>query len=169
MSGGSLNDAKCYYYAFLPMWNYKKHKIQYYELPMQPPVKLYNPANGTTKAMMKVHHTHPKCTLGVILNPTGCAHSQIKHSVQKARELSGKLHNALLPNKSQWLAVDSVIEPAVMYPLVNILFQATDIHPITSIISRLRCSALGLKRHFPRMLLYGPKNLRGIGITHPKY
>jgi len=88
---------------------------------------------------------------------------------KKTREFSGKLHNALLPNKSQWLAVDSVIEPAIMYPFVNTFFQANEIKPITSAISRLRCSTLGVNRHFPMSLLYGPKSLGGNGITHRKH
>lgn len=57
----------------------------------------------------------------------------------------------------------SVIEPALLYPLVNTLFKAKDLCPITSIISQLQCSSLGLKCNFPWALLHGSMALEGMG------
>jgi len=51
--------------------------------------------------------------------------------------------------------------------LVNTFFSQDDFRPIASIIKQLRCSALGLNKHFPRSLLYGPTSLGGLGMTSP--
>jgi hypothetical protein len=57
--------------------------------------------------------------LGVILSPDGNGLSQICLSTQKARDFKGKLQNSSLSQHAQWMAVESIVEPAVLYPLVN--------------------------------------------------
>jgi hypothetical protein len=91
MSGGLLNDAKCFYYAFLPTWDYKTNTIKYSPLPLPSPVKLFNPATNNSLPMSNSHHSSAKQTLGVIISPHGNGTSQIRHSIQKSREYFGKL------------------------------------------------------------------------------
>jgi hypothetical protein len=62
------------------------------------------------------------------------------------------------------MAVDSVIGPAVLYPLVNTFFSDNEIKPIESVILQQQCAALGLNRSFPCTILHGPTFLGGIGI-----
>jgi hypothetical protein len=40
-------------------------------------------------------------------------------STQKARDFKGKLQNSSLSQHAQWMAVESIVKPAVLYPLVN--------------------------------------------------
>lgn len=79
----------------------------------------------------------------------------------------GKFCNAPLSQLGKWLAVTTVIEPAVMYPLLNTYFTEQEFRPISSILSQLKCSALGLNRNFPWCTLYGPTALGGLGIPSP--
>jgi len=131
---------------------------------MTAPITLYNPANKSSIPLTHVNHSVARHKLGVLLCPDGNGTSQILHSIQKAHDFFGKLRNSSLSQKAQWLAVDYVVKPAVMYPLMNSFFQIADIQPIVSVISQLRCLALGLNRHFPMALFYGPPGLGGIGL-----
>jgi hypothetical protein len=68
-------------------------------------------------------------TLGAIISPTGSGSSQLKH-------------------KAKWAAINTVIKPAILYPLVNIFFTEKDIQHLNSMTSRMKCLALGLNRIF---------------------
>jgi len=67
------------------------------------------------------------------------------------------------------MALESVISPAVLYPMVNVLFRQSNFHPIDSILSQLYCSTLGLNRNFLRAVLHSPTCLGGIGVPSPKH
>jgi hypothetical protein len=70
-----------------------------------------------------VHPSVVLHTLGIKQCSDGSGSSQIKHSTMKARELFGKLQNSGLTQHAKWMSVESIITPAIMYPLVNTLFQ----------------------------------------------
>jgi hypothetical protein len=78
------------------------------------------------------------------------------------KEMFGKFMNSSLPQKAKWAAITNVIEPAIIYPLVNIFFSEND--PLDSLTSRMKCVALGLNQNFPRTILHGSPYLGGIGI-----
>ncbi len=65
--------------------------------------------------------------------------------------------------------MNSIIEPTVLYPLVNTLYPIRDLSPIESTISQMQCAALGLNRNFPQALLHGPPDLGGIGVPSPQH
>jgi hypothetical protein len=102
--------------------------------------------------------------IGSILSPDGNGISQIRHSLQLLRELNGKLRASCLLSYTKWLAVETVIDPAIMYPMVNTYFSESEFKPIESLLCQLKYSALGLNRNFPRAILYGSMCLGGLGI-----
>jgi hypothetical protein len=102
--------------------------------------------------------------LALILSPNGQGKTQLKHSMNKAKEFFGKFINSSLPQEAKWVAISTVIEPAIIYPLVNTFFSSNDIQPLDSIISQMKCVALGLNCHFPRVILHCPLLLGGMGI-----
>jgi hypothetical protein len=60
--------------------------------------------------------------------------------------------------------VETVVTPALLYPYINIYFLP---RPVSSIMTSLQCAALGINRHFPRAILYGPTCLGGCGLPSP--
>jgi hypothetical protein len=72
--------------------------------------------------------------------------------------------NSSLSQKAKWVAISTVIEPAIVYPLVNKYFSEDNIKPVDSLLSQMKCVALGLNRHFPCVLLHGPLLLGGMGV-----
>ncbi len=77
-----------------------------------------------------------KCTLGIILAPNGDGSSQLQHSIIKAKELVGRLRNASLNQQAKWVAVQPIIEPAVLYPMINTLYNGSDFSAVESTISQ---------------------------------
>jgi len=72
--------------------------------------------------------------------------------------------NSSVSQKAKWAAISTILEPAIIYPLVNSYFSKENIKSIDSILSQMKCVALGLNRHFPRVILHGPLLLGGLGI-----
>jgi hypothetical protein len=103
-------------------------------------------------------------TLGVLLSPVGDGRDQLRLCLSHAKKFLGKFKNSSMPNKAKWIAITTVIEPAILYPLLNTTYSPKDICPIDSCLSQMKCSALGLNRNFPRVVLHGPTGLGGLGI-----
>jgi hypothetical protein len=164
ISGGALNLNKCYYFAFAPVINCKKRKTQCTDLPTPHPLVITNRADNSKHHIERVSPSVSRRTLGVLLSPDGDGRNQLRLCLSRAKEFLGKFKNSSMPNKAKWIAVTTVIEPAIIYPLLNTTFSPKDISPIDSCLSQMKCSALGLNRNFPRAVLHGPTGLGGLGI-----
>lgn len=106
--------------------------------------------------------------LGVYLSPDDVNKTQMKISLQKAKEFHGRIQNSSVSQKDKWVAITTVIEPAITYPLLNIYYSEQQTFAIDSILSQIKCSALGLNCNFPRAVLHGPLSLGGIGVPSAK-
>ncbi len=100
------------------------------------------------------------------LAPKGDGKTEIRFSTRKAKELHGE-KNANIHRRVKLIAVQSIIEPEILYPLVATYFSPSDIAPIDSILTQMRCTALGLNKNFPRGIIHGPPLLGGMGIPSP--
>jgi len=119
---------------------------------------------NTISYKVRIPPTSARRTLGVILAPDRNCKTQISHSLRKAKEFLGKIRNSFLSQKRKWVAFNSVIEPAILYPMVNTLFHTKDISPVVSVLSQMQCSALGLNRNFHCAVHHGPMSLDGLGV-----
>ena len=164
VSGGLLDLDKCYFYAFPPSINYKTNKINYRALDFGQGIKVQNPNTGSQNCILGVSPQDSKCTLGVVLSPDGNGYRQLQILITKATKILGKFHNSSLPQQDKLIAVTSVIEPSLIHPLVNMLYKGSDIRPLDSITSQMKCTSLGLNMHFPRAILHGPSQLGGMRI-----
>jgi len=124
---------------------------------------IVNPATNTPYELHDLQPSDARRTLGAIIDPTGNATSQLSHTVSKAKDFYGKFLNASVSQATKWAEVTTVIEPALLYLLVNIQYSEEQIKPLNSRTSQIKCIALGLNRHFPRAILRGPPSLGGIG------
>jgi hypothetical protein len=137
VSGGYLNLNKCYYYAFSPSINYKSNKIQYSTLDFDQGITIQHPLTGSSQCIPGVLPQDSKRTLGVVISPDGNGSKQLQLLINKARENLGKFINSSLSQREKWIAVTTVIEPSLSYPLVNTFFKEKDAHPLDSIISQM--------------------------------
>jgi len=162
--GGKLHPQKCYFYSFCPTYNFKRQCISYQSLATQQPLCLDDEDNKSHIGLEHISPYDAKRTLGVTLAPDGSAVKQLQLITLHAREIQGKLHNSSLLLWNRWIALSSIIEPSLLYPLVNTYFTSKQIQPYECIMSTLQCNALGLNSHFPRALLHSSVLLGGIGI-----
>jgi hypothetical protein len=142
LSGGRLHPQKCYFYSFHPSYNHKRQHMSHQQLQPSNPLHLTDRDN---QAQIPLEHRSPydtKHTLGVILAPDGSATQQIQLIISRAREVQGKLCNSSLLRKNRWIALTSIIEPSLFYPLVATYFTQKQIQPYQCIISNLQCNAL---------------------------
>jgi len=150
-------------------YNVRTNKVVYIDSLDSDPISVSSLESPSHKYIQRVRSDVAKQTLGVFISPDGNGKYQIHQSLQKAKDFRGKLRNSSLSQLAQWKAVESIVEPSIMYPLVNTFYSSLDIQPIESINSQLRCSALGLNIHFSRALLYGPLSFGGLGLPSPTH
>jgi len=163
ISGGNLQLGKCFYYAFTPTMDFKSNSVKYKKITSVSGISIINPADGKRTNIAGLQPSDSRRTLGVLLSPDGKGINQLKVTLSKAKEFFGKFMNSSLSPKAKWMAITTVIEPALLYPLVTFTFSTKDFQPIDSITSQMKCVSLGLNRHFPRAVLHGPMLLGGLG------
>jgi hypothetical protein len=167
ISGGNLNPEKCFYYYLHPKYNHATGRIQYETSPKAPgEILLHNPDTQITTPLRRVEPNDGRRTLGVILAPDG----NCSHQIQKCRELAatyiGKIKHSKLSKQAKWTAVTTILEPAVLYPLMAVNSAKKDLEKIDKILTTFKCSALGLNEHFPRVVLHGPMALGGMSLPN---
>jgi hypothetical protein len=116
--------------VFNPKLSCKSNQITCKELPLPQPISICNPADNSIHHLERVSPSTSRRTLGVILTPDGKGDSQIKHCLNKAREFLRKFSNCSMPQEAKWIAITTVIEPAMIYPLLNTSFSPKQIKSI---------------------------------------
>jgi hypothetical protein len=135
--------------------DYKSNSVKYSTISSTNQIQIKRSDGKGYHIIDIVPPNNARCTLGVLLSPDGNGNTQLRHSVSKGKELFGKFKNSSLSQCDKWVALKSVIEPALLYPSVTTLYTASAIRPLDSITSQLSCHALGLNRTFPRAILHG--------------
>lgn len=164
ISGGQLNLDKCFHNTFQNNLNYKTM----YHITLSKPISIKHQEGKQKTDLAHISSTDGRQTLGAIISPDGDGKAQLCSCLNRAREVRGKLNNAGLSQIVQWLSMTMVIEPAITYPFVTCFFSPTQLQPIDTNYTQLKCSALGLNRNFPRTVLHGPPELGGLGIILSK-
>jgi hypothetical protein len=164
ISGGNLNLGKCFTYSILPDYNFSSQKMKVRPIPFQSTIRITNPADASVHEADQIAPTCARRTLGVIMAPDGSNKLQLRHTLLKAKTFLGQLSNSSLSQHALWVAVQMVVIPGIIYPLMATYYTPQDIQKIESVISQLICKALGLNRNFPRTALHGPLLLGGMGI-----
>lgn len=144
--------------------NYKSSRLQYSPIDFETGIHIKNPSTGASHCINGMTPQDLRWMLGAIISPDGSGSKQIQHLIYKAKEIFGNFVNSSLSQQDKWIAVTSVIEPSLIYPLVSTFYYEKDIHPLDSITSEMKCLSLGLNWHFPHAILHGPTQLGGIQI-----
>jgi hypothetical protein len=120
--------------------------------------------DGSSHTLQSLPPNEAKRALGLMLSPDGDGSAQIQVTKKKAREFFSKFINGTMSKKTKWVAINSIIEPSLIYPLVTTSYSPKKIGPIDSFTSQMKCLALGLSCKFPRAILHGPTSLGGMEI-----
>lgn len=82
-------------------------------------ISIRNPADHKQTPLECIPSSTCWRTLGVLLSPEGHGCTQSIFLLQRAKEFLGKFRNTNISPRARWLAITTVIEPAVLYPLLN--------------------------------------------------
>jgi hypothetical protein len=169
ISGGDLNQSKCFSYFIDPYYDYKKETIKYtskYKAPGT--ILMKNPVNNSTTTITREEPHTARRTLGVHLAPNGDSSTQTRLCIEKAATFLGKLKHSKMPQKTKWKAINTVMSPGVLYPLMSSTCSKKELDKIEKVMASAKCNALGLNEHFPRALIYGPSCYGGMQLptTH---
>jgi hypothetical protein len=97
---------------FTPFFDYISCNIKYDTINKSPgKIFIDNPATGTKNQLHRVEPTVAKCTLGVILSLNASSKTQMKYTIDLAREYTGKLKNIKLHATAKWTALSTVLAP----------------------------------------------------------
>jgi len=123
-SGGKLNATKCFFYFIYPRIDYPTRKHKYYTTNSHPgKICIPHPSSGGDQELPRFEPHQAKRTLGVHLAPNGSSTEQIKITLQKIRTYKGKITNCNLTTNLYWLAVKTILEPGVIYPLMATIYN----------------------------------------------
>lgn len=119
LSGGNLNYNKCFYYYVQPQYNYNSNRKTYANERKSPgTIKVINPDTTQVSTIQRLPPTEARRSLGVMISPNGESSAQIEKSTERATSLTSRLKRSKLSNKTKWTALNSVIEPGIIYPLM---------------------------------------------------
>jgi hypothetical protein len=93
---------------------------------------------------------------------------QIMELTKQGKGVSWKIQKLFMSQWAKWIAIESVMYPAIMYPHVNTYSTDQEIKPIDFIVSQLCCATLGLNRKFLIAILHDPTLLREGLASHPQ-
>jgi hypothetical protein len=139
------------------------HQIKY-KTHEQYSLQVTNPSNGMKHDILRVLPKNARQMLRVLLAPDGNAFEQLHTIMQKINTSLEKTQNCRWSHKTRWKALNSVLEPGILYPLMATLYTIDDIKQLERKIAKIHCQALGLNMHFPRAVLYRPCELGGMEI-----
>jgi hypothetical protein len=165
ISGGKLNMDKCFYYFLQPKYNFNTNSIKYLPIHKTPgDITINNPSTSTPQMINRIEPHVAKRTLGVLLAPDGNSREQLKKSHEMAHAYLNRFCCSRLNKHTKWTAIHAVMEPAVLYPLMACSCTNKEMSNLDKIISKAKCHALGLNKHFPRAVLHGPLSLGGMAV-----
>lgn len=166
-SGGCLNSTKCFFYFIYPKLDYKTKTHKYHTATSHPgTISIPNHESGLSYQLPRLEPNQAKRTLGVHFAPSGSSTEQINVVLQKIQIYTGKLSNCNLTPQLHWLALKTILEPGVLYPMMATIYSNKDLNLLEKQITKLYCQAIGLNAHFPRSVLFGPCELGGLGIDN---
>ena len=103
-------------------------------------------------------------TLGLMVAPDGNVAAEIRKQRDRVRKWATSLVRSDLSNQDKWVAYNSCIKPAVLYPMMGQQIDAEALASVQTKVDEMLCHALGLNSHFPRAVLHGPVELGGMGV-----
>lgn len=162
-SGGALVPSKSFWY--LVDFNFDKHGQWHYATIDDSPADIY--MNNKDQVREKVERLEPheaRRTLGVRLAPDGNNNAQYDHMVKSAVSWAQKINGSHIKQHDVWTALQTTIIKTMEYPLRATTLKQRECDKIQTEYLRAALPNAGFPFTFPRDVLFGPKELGGLGI-----
>jgi hypothetical protein len=164
-SGGALNLDKCYLY--LLEWTYSKTGIARLKPLKDMPYDVSLTAGNSPAPPVPIRTVEPHQgtrTLGVRLAPDGNDHDEYTFRLTQAQALKHRLSSAHLTREQANIGFQSLWRPAIGYPLPITSFTPKHCQKIQSQYMPQFSTQMGLNRHTPNAIKYGPLRYGGMNL-----
>ena len=166
ITGGDLCLEKCEYSVM--HWEYDKKGIPYMtpskhiqdEVVVQ---SALDPHKGKY-TLTRIEPNEANRVLGIRLPMTGNMIQEFEYRCKQADKYSVKLRNAPLNTLDSFMVYSGRYRPMIKYPLPVTLFNEDQCHTIQKKFIMELLPKIGLNRHMPRTLIYGPQKMGGLEI-----
>jgi hypothetical protein len=162
-SGGSLEISKCFTYMVIHDWKSGRPVLRKPES-IARRVTLTDCTTGEAVPLPTIDPEVGTRTLGVRVAPSGSWQTEYQHRLKQAQELAKLIVVSQFSRDMADIALRRVIMPAVEYPLGTASFNQRQCESIQQPIIRASLGKMGYPRNFPRVIVFGPKELGGLGI-----
>lgn len=105
-------------------------------------------------------------TLGITENPDGSNKAETTQLHQISDEVARKITTTILNANDSEMLYKNYYLPRIAYALTVGTQTETQLHSIQSPVTHSILPAMGLNRHMPLEIVFGPKELGGLGLRH---
>ena len=123
-----------------------------------------NGENASSLQLRRLEPTESERQLGIIMPLDGNFHQEKDVRWAQSKSLGQKMYRAPLSTYEGVLVYRMYYIPKIAYPLSLTRFTQKECDDIQSQFYRYALPKMGLNRHTPKSLLFGPPELRGFGL-----
>jgi hypothetical protein len=164
-SGGALKPDKCSWCLVSFFWEQGKW---FYTSPTSQPGKLTIPVpQGDPVEITRHDASEAIKVVGVTQALDGNMTAQIKVLQDKAETWGDLINDGWVPRNLARKALDSMIWPALRYPLPACNLTESQGNQITQLFYRQILPSLGACRRYPLVYRHAPASLNGLALPHP--
>jgi hypothetical protein len=106
-------------------------------------------------------------TLGVMLSLEGTDQAGIGYLRGKAEEWAEHIYTGVLTKNDAWYALNTRIMKTMEYPIAAMRISRKQWDHVMAPILEAGLNAIQFSQKFPRDIVYGPKDLQGLGAKDP--
>ena len=163
-TGGAIVPAKSHWYYISFKWI--EGQWSYEDIDETKSLTVLNEFQERVE-LTQVPVSEAKKTLGVFLAPDGNNRDMLQYLTPKAQEWSEQMRVGQLGRDEIWRALQTTIMKTIEYPLLSTTFEESDLSALMKVVLNHTLSQSGLPKTFPRTLLFGPKQMQGMGLKDP--
>jgi Reverse transcriptase (RNA-dependent DNA polymerase) len=162
-TGGAIEPKKTFWYGMDFEWKgseWRYRKKQGFERNLQVP----NP-EGVVEPLECVEVSEARRTLGVRLAPDGSNNEELRYLLKQAHLWASTIASGHLGRKLSLQSFMTTLRPKIRYPLAATTFTREEASEIDKVLIPTALSQSGINRNFPRDLVFGSKEMGGLGLT----
>ena len=129
-------------------------------------VSMKETVNGieNVQRLERLEPSEAERVLGVRLPLDGNMKTEFIFRCRQMRALSTKVNSAPIDQRDAWVIYESRYRAIIRYPLPVTMFDSRQCNTIQRPIINAFLPKMGLNRHTPRVVIYGPKTLGGLEL-----
>jgi hypothetical protein len=158
ITGGDLALAKCTF--SLMKWTWKG---------IEPTLETIQSAPGNISidgtAITQLEPDKGTRVLGVRMAMNGSFKDELEYQISQSVNMGLKLYKSWLSPIDAFMVYETRFRPALEYPLMITTFSKSQLDKIQKPFVHLLLPKIGLNRHMPRAVIYGPMFWGGLGLV----